>query len=206
METRSKTQVVEQKLEQIGNILRLIGWVGFWVELGFAVAGGLTLLFAITGRNFNQTITTTNPLPGTEADYTQSATPGLEIGIFWAGCGILILLFNVYLAFRQTRLARRLRNANVSKHPKKSEVMKIVRWGITASLVGMLVTIIGGGVTLGVLLAKSIAVPQGVAVVNPNRIIRALDIFVAMANMNGITGNFAGLVAGLGILNWLHKE
>jgi hypothetical protein len=114
--------------------------------------------------------------------------------------------FNVYLAFRQTRFARQLRNGDISKHPKKSEVMKTVRWGIIASLVGMVVTIIGGSVTLGVLLAKSIAVPQGVAIVDPNRIIRALDIFVAIANMSGITGNFVGLVAGLGILNWLHKE
>lgn len=206
METRSNTQVIERKLEQIGNILRLAGWIGFWVELGFAVAGGLTLLFAITGRSFNQTITTPTSVPGAAVNYTQSTTPGLGIGIFWAGCGILLLLFNVCLAFRQTRLARRLRNGDISTHPKKSEVMQIVRWGIIASLVGMLATIIGGGITLAVLLAKSIAVPQGVAIVDPNRIIRALDIFVALANMNGITGNFVGLVAGLGILNWLHRE
>ncbi|OKH38261.1 hypothetical protein NIES2101_36135 [Calothrix sp. HK-06] len=206
METRSNTQVIERKLEQIGNILRLAGWIGFWVELGFAVAGGLTLLFAITGRSFNQTITPVTPVPGAAVNYTQSTTPGLGIGIFWAGCGILLLLFNVYLAFRQTRLARRLRNGDISTHPKKSEVMQIVRWGIIASLVGMLATIIGGGITLAVLLAKSIAVPQGVAVIDPNRIIRALDIFVALANMNGITGNFVGLVAGLGILNWLYRE
>jgi Protein of unknown function (DUF3611) len=206
METRSNTQVIERKLEQIGNILRVAGWTGFWVELGFAVAAGLTLLFAITGRSFSQTITPPTSVPGVAVNYSQSATPGLGIGIFWAGCGVLLLLFNVYLAFRQTRLARRLRTGDISTHPKKSEVMQIVRWGIIASLVGMLVTIIGGGVTLGVLLAKSIAVPQGVAIVDPNRIIRALDIFVAIANMSGITGNFAGLVAGIGILNWLHRE
>lgn len=36
------------------------------------------------------------------------------------------------------------------------------------------------------LLSKSIAQPQGVAIYDPTRIIRALDIFVAIANMSGI--------------------
>jgi hypothetical protein len=78
--------------------------------------------------------------------------------------------------------------------------------GAIAGLVGMLLTILGGGATLGVLLAKSIAQPQGVAIYDPNRIIRSLDIFVAMANMNGIAAHFIGTATSLGLLNWLYRQ
>jgi hypothetical protein len=70
----------------------------------------------------------------------------------------------------------------------------------------MLLTILGGGAALGVLLAKSIAQPQGMAIYDPTRIIRSLDVFVAMANMIGITGHFVGTIGSLGLFNWLHRQ
>ncbi|NJL61956.1 MAG: DUF3611 family protein [Methylacidiphilales bacterium] len=205
MQTTSDTQI-DPKIERIARILRLVAWISFWIELGFAIASGITLMFAITGRNFNRSLTPV-PVPGLGGvNYSQGTTQGIGIGIFWAVCGILALLFSVYLAFRQVRYAKRLRNSSPSVHPKKAEILQLIRLGIIVSLVGTLLNILGGGATLGVLLAKAIAQPQGVAIYDPNRIIRALDIFVALANMNGITGNFAGIVAGLGLWHWLHKE
>ena len=44
----SETHTLDSKLERIGNILRLVGWIGFWVQLGFAAAAFLTLMFALT--------------------------------------------------------------------------------------------------------------------------------------------------------------
>ncbi|MCY7274132.1 MAG: DUF3611 family protein, partial [Phormidesmis sp. CAN_BIN44] len=132
-------------------------------------------------------------------------TPGIGIGIFWAVCGILALLAGIYFAFRQTRLARRLRHADALKHPTKAEVMTVLRLGAIVGLVGMLLTILGGGATLGVLLTKSIAQPQGMAIYDPTRMIRSIDILVAMANMSGITANFVGTVASLSVFEWLHR-
>jgi hypothetical protein len=57
-----------------------------------------------------------------------------------------------------------------------------------------------------VLLSKSIAQPQGVAIYDPTRIIRALDIFVAIANMRGIAAHFVGTGASAGLFIWLHPE
>lgn len=73
-------------------------------------------------------------------------------------------------------------------------------------LIGMLLSILGGGATLGVLLSKSVAQPQGVAIYDPTRIIRSLDIFVALANMNAIAAHFVGTVTSLSLLNWLHRQ
>lgn len=201
-ETRSHSK--QEKLERVSSILRLVSWLSLWIQFGFGVAGVLTLLFAITGRSFSIAVAPT-PVPGA-INYNQ-ATPGIGIGIFWAICGIIALLVAIFLAFRQTRFAKRLRNPDPALHPKKAEILQVVRLGVIVGIVGMLLTILGGGATLGVLLAKSISQPLGLTTVyDPARFIRSLDIFVALGNMNGITAHFVGTVVSLGLLNWLHKE
>ncbi|MGG6265548.1 DUF3611 family protein [Leptolyngbya sp. AN03gr2] len=198
---------LSHKLEQIGKILRLIGWLGIVTQLGLAVVAGVMLVFAIAGRNFTQAAVTPAvpgaPIYGGVSDGT---TPGLGIGIFWAVTGILALLFTAYLAFRQLRFARRLRHPETLLHPKKSEVLQVLRIGIIAGLIGMGLTILGGGAALGVLLAKSIAVPQGVALYAPTRVIRPVDVLVAMANMVGITAHFLGTIASVATVNWLQRQ
>jgi hypothetical protein len=204
MQTQSEVHTLNPKIERIANILRLVGWVSLWLQLGLGATSVLMLIFAISGRSFSQAVT---PAPGLPIrTYTQSTTPGLSISIFWGICGILAILFTLYLAFRLTRFAKRLRNPNPALHPPKAEVMKILRVAVIAGFVGMLLTILGTGSSLGVLLSKSIAQPQGVAIYDPNRVIRSLDIFVAMASMSGITAHFVGTVASLGLFNWLHPE
>jgi hypothetical protein len=187
------------KLGQIGRILRLIGWTGIVTQLGLAIAAGLLLLFAIAGRNFN--IAATTP----ESNFS-ATTPGLGIATFWAVCGIAVLLYTAFLSFRQLLFARRLRHANQDRHPKKSDVMQVLRLGIIAGFIGMGLSILGGGGALGVLLSKAIAQPQGVAIYDPTRIIRPLDVFVAMSNMIAITAHFLGTIASVATVSWLHRQ
>jgi len=199
-------QSLESKLEKVGNVLRLTGWIGLSAQIVFGAISLLLVVFAIAGRNFSQaTALPSGITPGIAVPVNQGVTPGIGIGIFWAVCGLLALLAGIYLAFRQTRLARRLRHADTLKHPTKAEVMTVLRWGAIAGLVGMLLTILGGGATLGVLLSKSIAQPQGMAIYDPTRMIRSIDIMVAMANMSGIAAHFVGTVASLSVFEWLHR-
>jgi len=199
-------QSLESKLEKVGNVLRLTGWIGLSAQIVFGAISLLLVVFAIAGRNFSQaTAIPSGITPGIAVSVNQGVTPGIGIGVFWAVCGILALLAGIYLAFRQTRLARRLRHADTLKHPTKAEVMTVLRWGAIAGLVGMLLTILGGGATLGVLLSKSIAQPQGMAIYDPTRMIRSIDIMVAMANMSGIAAHFVGTVASLSVFEWLHR-
>jgi hypothetical protein len=195
---------IPPKLEKVSTILRVVAWLGFWLQLGLATASGLMLVFAISGRNFTQATRPVSrlPLPGIQfAADRQAVTSGMGVGIFWAVCGLLVLLFSLYLMFRQTRYAKQLRNPRFQ--PSKAEVLKTLKLGIITGLIGLLLTILGGGASLSMLLAKSIAQPQGVAIYDPTRIIRSLDIFIAMANMNGIAAHFVGLVASLGLFKWL---
>ncbi len=210
MQTPSEVSPVNPKLERTVNILRTIGWASLSLQIGLGAASLLMLIFAVFSRNFSQAITPTPVVQGVPStaltDYNQATTPGSGISVFWAICGILTLLFSTYLAFRLTIYARRLRVSSPELHPKKTELMQLLRISTITGLAGMLLFIIGGGVSLSVLLAKSIAQPQGVAIYDPNRIIRPLDIFVASANMSGIAAHFIGAVASLGLFNWLHRS
>lgn len=197
---RVDQEALSHKLGQIGKILRLLGWTGIVTQLGLAIVAGVMLLFAIAGRSFNQAI----GVPANEV--VSTTTPGLGIGIFWAVCGIAVLLYTAFLAFRQLLFARRLRHANSERHPKKSDILQVLRLGVIAGFIGMALTILGGGATLGVLLSKAIALPQGITVYDPTRIIRPLDVFVAMSNMIGITAHFLGTIASVATINWLDRQ
>jgi hypothetical protein len=202
----AEKQLLESKLERVGNVLRLTGWIGLSIQIGFGAVALLMLIFAISGRSFSQvTALPTGITPDVGSNLHHGTTPGIGIGIFWASCGILALLAGIYLAFRQTRLSKRLRNADAMNHPAKSEIMNVLRWGAIVGLVGMLLMILGGGTTLAVLFSKAIAQPQGVAIYDPTRVIRSIDIMVALANMSGITAHFVGAVASLSVFEWLHR-
>jgi hypothetical protein len=177
------------KLYGIANTIRLTGWITFWLQLGLTVVTSLTLLFAFTGRAF-----------------ADQPNPGLGIGVFWAVCGVIALLFSVYWDFRYTRIGKRLANPNPSLHPSKADTTQAIRLGIIVSLVGILLTLIGSGATLSVLIAKSISQPPGVAITDPNKIIRALDVFVMVANINGIAAHFVGAIASIFLLERVHQH
>ncbi|TVP64930.1 MAG: DUF3611 family protein [Nodularia sp. (in: Bacteria)] len=177
------------KVHIIANQIRLTGWVMLWVQLALALVCGLLLLFASPGRNF-----------------TDQSNPGLGIGVFWAVGGIILLLFSVFWDFRYTRIGRRLDNPNPTLHPSKADTTRAIRMGIIVSLVGILITILGAGTSVSVLVAKAVSQPPGVAITDPNKIIRALDVFIVVANINGIAAHFVGTVASMWLLEKVHQH
>ncbi|MBD2294161.1 DUF3611 family protein [Anabaena sphaerica FACHB-251] len=197
MHTESESEVrlhhqqptLAPKLQDIGNTIRFTGWITLWVQLGLAIVCGLALLFASTGR-----------------DFAQQPNAGLGIGIFWGFCGILALLFSVYWNYSYTRLGKQLLNPNTALHPSKADTVRAIRLGIMVGLVGILISILGAGATVGVLVAKSVSQPPGVAITDPYRIIRAMDVFVEVANINGIFAHFIGTVASLWLLEKVHQH
>ncbi|MBD6614728.1 DUF3611 family protein [Komarekiella sp. 'clone 1'] len=189
MQTESEARSLAPETRSIGNTIRLTGWITFWVQLGLAVVSGLVLLFAYTGRGL-----------------TEQPNAGLGVGIFWAVCGVVVLLFSVYWDFRYTRIGKSLENPNPALHSSKADTTKIIRLGVFLSLVGILLTLLGAGATVAVLVAKSISQPPGVAITDPYKIIRALDVFVVLANVNGIAAHFIGTVTSLWLLERVHQH
>lgn len=194
MPDRSDSQSLPSALQQIAVTFRLAGWVSFWSQLVLGVVSTLILLAAGLSRDV-----------GPQAQ----RSPGTGVGIVLAVSGVVTLGLGAYLAFRYTRIARRLQSANSNNRPRKADTIQILRLGLIVNLVGMLLTIMGAQAIAGTLILRSLSVPQtglGGALYNPQQLIRPLDIFVVQANTNTVAAHFAGLVVSLFLLNRVNKQ
>jgi hypothetical protein len=186
---------VPAALRQIATTMRLTGWISFWIQLILAVVSSLIFVFALV-------------LSGAAAQgSSQVNNPGTGGGAFFAVCGLLTLYVSVYQSFRYTRLARRLKEPDPNLRPKKADTIRLLRFGLIVSFVGMSLSILGAEAITGTLLGKSLAQPQ--ALYNPNislrDFIQPLDIFVILANTHTIAAHFAGIGGGLWLLNRLNR-
>lgn len=188
---------VPSALQRIASSFRIAGWAGFWVQLVLAVVSSIIFLFAI-------------PAAQPRASGAAAASPGTGGSIFFAVCGLLVLYFSVYQAWRYTRLGIQLKDSNPNLRPKKADTIKVLRFGLLVSLGGLLLAVLGAEAITGTLLAKSLAQAQGgVAIYDPqfiNRLIQPLDIFVVLANTHTITAHFAGIVVSLWLYSRINRQ
>ncbi|MGB7443614.1 MAG: DUF3611 family protein [Coleofasciculaceae cyanobacterium] len=189
MQTELDSNSLTPTLEDVAANFRRVGLIGFWMQLGLAVVSCLCLLFAWSGRNFSE-----------------ETNQGIGFGIFFAVCGVVALGVSTYFAWRYTRTARGLRNPNPSLRPSKTDTIALIRLGLITTLVGILLCIFGAGSSLGVQIAKAVSQPPGVAITDPNKIIRALDVLVTVANVNTIAALFVGNIASLWLLEQVNRH
>jgi preprotein translocase subunit Sss1 len=173
-------------LPEIAKTFRLVGWVGFWVQLVLTVISSIILIFAgaLSRAGANQN------------------TPTTGIGVVVTVFGIVVLLFNMYWAlFRYVPIGRKLDGSSANR-PRRTETIKVLRTGLIAGLIGMLLSLLGAQATVGLLAAK--AFNQGIGgFVNtdPSKFIQPLDILVVQASVNVILAQFFGIGAALWLLN-----
>jgi len=192
MVEKSTSKPLPATLQQIAVSFRLAGWASFWVQSVLGVVSTLVLLFASLGRDIGP---------------QGQRSAGTGIGIVLAVSGIVTLAIGVYIAFRYTRIAKRLQSTNPNNRPRKADTVQVLRLGLIVNLVGTLLTILGAQAIVGILLLRSLSLPQGLgaAIYNPQQIIRPVDIFVVQANTNTVAAHFVGLVVSLFLLNRVTK-
>lgn len=175
-------------LHKIAFAFRVWGWIGFWLQLTMAFLSGLALLFALFGQNFS---------PDSQA--------GLAMGIFWAICGLILLIIQILFEFRYVRIAKSLlHEPGAVLHPKRHEMLQFVRWGAWIGFVGMILALFGAGASVGVLIAKTVSQPPGVAIVDRSKIVRALDVFVVLANLALMAAHLLGTAISFWLLDRIH--
>lgn len=172
---------------QFVSTFRLFSRFSFWIQLFFGAVSGIVLLFAMLGRNMSE----------------QTNNAGIGFGVFLASVGILLLCFRIYWDFRYRLLGRLLHAENSEVYPSKEHITHTLRIGLISSLVGVLIAFVASEETVAVVLAKTLSQPQALAAYTPENVIRSLDIFVTMANVNLIGAHFFGAVTSLGLLNWV---
>ncbi len=175
--------------QKFAATFRLVSRFSFWIQLLLGAISALALLLATFSRNLS----------------VQTDSTGIGFGIFLASIGILLLCFRVYWAFRYRRLAKRLQSPNRELHPRREDIIKVLQVGLIVSLAGILSAFLASEFSVVVVLAKALAQPQGIAVYNRENVIRSLDIFVVLANVNMIGAHFVGGVTSLGLLEWVDQ-
>ena len=168
---------------------RFFSRFSFWFQLVFGMVSGIALLFAMFSRNLSEP--------------TNNA--GMGFGIFLALFSLLLLCFRIFWDFRYRLLGRRLQAANTQLHPSPEDITKTLRIGLYSSLVGVLIAFVASEESLAVVLAKTLAQPQAMAAYAPGNVMRSLDIFVTLANVNMIGAHLCGAVTSLGLLNWVEE-
>jgi hypothetical protein len=173
-------------IRDIANSLILGGRIGFWLQLALAGISGISLLYAGFGRNFSE-------------------TNQYGFSVFFAFCGIATLLFGVFIAFRYTRIGKSFLNNNSRPTLSKADLIALLRMAIITSFIGILFSLCGAGFGLAVQIAKAVSQPPGVAITDPSRIIRAIDVFIVAANVNAIAAHFIGGIISLWLIERTHR-
>ncbi|MDJ0736494.1 MAG: DUF3611 family protein [Nostocaceae cyanobacterium] len=172
--------------QKFAHIFRILGRISFWVQLFFCTAAGIMLLLVIFSNNFSQ-----------------GSNTYIGLSIFLAICSIITVGFRVYWAYRYTSLAKLLQSANTNLHPQRSEIIDVLTVGLYVSLAGLFIGFLATEGAVIAVLAKSLAHPQGMTVYTPKTIVRSLDLFLILADVNIMGAHVLGVVNSLGLLNWL---
>jgi hypothetical protein len=194
MREKSDTSSLPPAVQRVALTLRTIGWISFWLQTVLGVISGVVLFVTTVGSSFGrQTV--------------QGNNQGTGFGIFFAICGLVTLGVGAYFAFRYTRISRELQESNAAGRPSKADTLQIIRLGLIVNLVGMLLTIVGAQAIVGNIVVKSLSQPQGVfgGVVDLNRFVQPLDLFVVQANTNTIAAHFVGIAASLWLFNRVNR-
>lgn len=172
----ARPSIAPHIVQRVAGNLRLFGWIEFWVQFVFSLSTALLLAFATSGRVFSP------------------ASAGFFDGIYWAGYGFLLLCASVFLSFRYTRAARNIVAAPDSfLSPKHRRGFWFLGVGALVGVLGVLISFTGVGMSLSLLIAKTVSQPPGIAITDPANIIRALDVFVLIVNFILLMAHFVGV-------------
>lgn len=167
----------------LSSRLRLFGWLQFWPQLAIALASGVLLQFSTAGRAFSP---------------SQS---GYGDAIYWSFCAFLLLCAAAALAFVYTRAARSVARPDyLGVH--KVTAFWFLSLGLLIGLAGVVLSFVGLSLSVSLLVAKTVSQPPGIAITDPNKIIRALDVFILLVNFALLLGHFIGVA----IAAWLTSE
>ncbi|MEC4983431.1 MAG: DUF3611 family protein [Oscillatoria sp. PMC 1068.18] len=176
---------IPQAVQKVSVSMRRAGQIGLWIQIFLGIVSGLILGGAVVSQNVGA-----NEKGGQEG-----------FGIFLAICGLITLGVSVYFCLRYLNIGKLLMNADPALRPSKADTIEVLRLGLIVNLVGMFLTLLGAEATVGIILGKALSQPQGLTTYDPERFVRALDIFIVQANINTIAAHFAGIILSLLLIN-----
>lgn len=178
-------------VEKFSGNLRLTAWISFWTQVVLGAIASIIFLFALIGQETRAGI----------------QDPGRGGGAFFAVCGLLVLYFSIFQAFRYTRLAQQLRSPDTAVRPTKATTIQMIKFGLVCNIVGMSLSLLAAEAITGILLSKSLFQPQGLIATGADlgRFIEPIDLFVLLGNTHTTVSHFVSIVGSLWLLNAINR-
>lgn len=178
----------EQKL---ANKFHRYGWLGVWAQLLLGILPLAMLCYMLLGKATGESIT-------------------LGLMDYLALAGLVILAFTAFWSYRYTRLARRI--ADPERRPDWTSVAKMLRVGIWASCIGIVVSLLLLIIEVLRLLFLFLKTPQaGVPVIrteagNRTAWVSAIDVVSLLAELCTLIGELMVVAFTLWLLFALLKH
>lgn len=182
LEPAAPTTLAALIADGLAQGFRFFGGFAFWLQLLLWIVSALLLVFAYVGHTISP-------------DRSR-----LSDAIYWATGGLALLLLTTLFAFKYMKTARWIRSRPTAYlgHERRMAFW-FVGLGGFVSITGALISFIGVGLSVALLIGKTVSQPPGIAITDPQKIIRALDVFILLVNINLLFANFIGF----GVAAWL---
>ena len=163
--------------EGLSQDFRFFGAAVFWIQLFLGVVSGLLLAFGYVGH-------TVSP-GGSRFD-----------AIDWASVALGLLVFSGFFTHAYMRAAPRLKRdpSRYLGDGRRGAFWFVTLAGVVSGL-GALISFTGVGLSVALLIGKTVSQPPGIAITDPSKIIRALDVFVLLVNFSLLFAHFIGFGA-----------
>jgi cytochrome b561 len=175
----------------LGRRLRVFGAIAFWVQLCLGLIAAL-LLFVTTSSSYYEEHAPTLPFGFSWAE-----------GLIWAYLSLGMLALTLVGFYSCMLLASHLKRGEMLEVGAAS-VKRLVSAINLGSALGVTLSILGTGFSIALLISKTVAEPPGIAITDPQAIVRAVDVFVLLANFDIVVAHFFGIMICLWILSRLH--
>jgi Protein of unknown function (DUF3611) len=176
------------KGESLARTFRRLGWIGFWVQIGF---GLIPVILGVYGLMFGR-----NPGAG-----TRGGIPLIEYLTF---AGLLVLAFTTVWSYRYTRLGQQL--ADPERRPSQSVLRRAAWIGVSASALGIVFSMLVMLFEVTQLLIHFLRAPQaGIPVIQTTGAgtaswVSAADMMSLVALIFGVFGEIVVLTFSLWLL------
>lgn len=171
---------VTKMASNLAKSLRLFGWIDLWLQFILALVIALLLVFASSGKAFSP------------------SQAGFGDGIYWGWFGFMLMIPALLLAFFYVRASRKVERVPIDYlHHEKRIAFWFLWTGLLIGGLGILVSFLGVAMSIALLIVKTISQPPGIAITDPNNIIRALDVFVLVVNFMLLIAHFVGVLTAL---------
>ena len=171
--------------------LRRMAWIRFWTQtaLGIVVVG--VLLFNNIGGSLSR-----------NADRAVGLSPGLSLTTL----SFFVLLFSLWQGWLIVRLGRALASG---VRPSRAEASRLIKRGILADLLGLVLAALGYQSLAGALFVQASQQTPGIAIggqgVAENLAITSLEMLSVLSNTQVLFAHLIGLLFSLWLLQRIYR-